>query len=279
METGESNNISFSSEDLDFQNSENYHLSVEIQKEQLSFCLLDTTKLEYIFLKSIKANNPLEMVQLINNEEILKYNFFSSSVSYKNFPSAIIPNPLYDATKKKVYAGFAIGETKKIKTDIIHHDDSTILYSVEENITNTLNQIQTEIKEKNSSTVAISSILDKYSGLKEKSCFVIKEKNKIEIIVIQDDQLILQNYFEVNSNTDILYFTLFCFEQLKMDPNKNELYLIGNIEKGDETYSLLYDYIRNISFGKISKNLSFSKELNQITKHQYFTLFSQILCV
>tara|TARA_B100000497_G_C7653860_1_gene393495 strand:- start:568 stop:1407 length:840 start_codon:yes stop_codon:yes gene_type:complete len=279
METGESNNISFSSEDLDFQNSENYHLSVEIQKEQLSFCLLDTTKLEYIFLKSIKANNPLEMVQLINNEEILKYNFFSSSVSYKNFPSAIIPNPLYDATKKEVYAGFAIGETKKIKTDIIHHDDSTLLYSVEENITNTLNQIQTEIKEKNSSTVAISSILDKYSGLKEKSCFVIKEKNKIEIIVIQDDQLILQNYFEVNSNTDILYFTLFCFEQLKMDPNKNELYLIGNIEKGDETYSLLYDYIRNISFGKISKNLSFSKELNQITKHQYFTLFSQILCV
>tara|TARA_B100001094_G_scaffold313753_1_gene351883 strand:- start:535 stop:1374 length:840 start_codon:yes stop_codon:yes gene_type:complete len=279
METGESNNISFSSEDLDFQNSENYHLSVEIQKEQLSFCLLDTTKLEYIFLKSIKANNPLEMVQLINNEEILKYNFFSSSVSYKNFPSAIIPNPLYDATKKEVYAGFAIGETKKIKTDIIHHDDSTILYSVEENITNTLNQIQTEIKEKNSSTVAISSILDKYSGLKEKSCFVIKEKNKIEIIVIQDDQLILQNYFEVNSNTDILYFTLFCFEQLKMDPNKNELYLIGNIEKGDETYSLLYDYIRNISFARISKNLSFSKELNQITKHQYFTLFSQILCV
>ena len=279
METGESNNISFSSEDLDFQNSENYHLSVEIQKEQLSFCLLDTTKLEYIFLKSIKANNPLEMVQLINNEEILKYNFFSSSVSYKNFPSAIIPNPLYDATKKEVYAGFAIGETKKIKTDIIHHDDSTLLYSVEENITNTLNQIQTEIKEKNSSTVAISSILDKYSGLKEKSCFVIKEKNKIEIIVIQDDQLILQNYFEVNSNTDILYFTLFCFEQLKMDPNKNELYLIGNIEKGDETYSLLYDYIRNISFGKISKNLSFSKELNQITKHQYFTLLSQILCV
>ena len=279
METGESNNISFSSEDLDFQNSENYHLSVEIQKEQLSFCLLDTTKLEYIFLKSIKANNPEEMVQLINNEEILKYNFFSSSVSYKNFPSAIIPNPLYDATKKEVYAGFAIGETKKIKTDIIHHDDSTILYSVEENITNTLNQIQTEIKEKNSSTVAISSILDKYSGLKEKSCFVIKEKNKIEIIVIQDDQLILQNYFEVNSNTDILYFTLFCFEQLKMDPNKNELYLIGNIEKGDETYSLLYDYIRNISFARISKNLSFSKELNQITKHQYFTLFSQILCV
>ena len=279
MEIGESNNIYFSSKDVDFQNSENYHLSVEIQKEELSFCLLDTTKLEYIFLKSIKANNPEEMVQLINNEEILKYNFFSSSVSYKNFPSTIIPNQLYDATKKEVYADFVIGETQKIKTDIIHHDDSTILYSVEENITNTLNQIQTEIKEKNSSTIAISSILNQYSDRKERNCFLIKENNKIEIIVIQADQLIFQNYFEVNSPTDVLYFTLFCFDQLKMDPNKNELYLIGNIEKGDETYSLLYDYIRNINFGELSSNLSFSKELQQIIKHQYFTLFSQILCV
>jgi len=279
MEIGESNNISFSSEDLDFQNSENYHLSVEIQKEQLSFCLLDTTKLEYIFLKSIKANNPEEMVQLINNEEILKNNFFSSSVSYKNFPSTIIPNQLYDARKKEVYADFVIGETQKIKTDIIHHDDSTILYSVEENITNTLNQIQTEIKEKNSSTIAISSILNQYSELKERSCFLIKENNKIEIIVTQDNQLIFQNYFEVNSPNDILYFTLFCFDQLKMDPNKNELYLIGNLEKGNETYSLLYDYIRNINFAELSGELSFTKELQQVIKHQYFTLFSQLLCV
>ena len=111
MEIGESNNISFSSEDLDFQNSENYHLSVEIQKKQLSFCLLDTEKLEYIFLKSVKVNSPDEILQLINNEEILKYNFFSSSVSYKNFPSTIIPNQLYDETKKEVYANFVIGET------------------------------------------------------------------------------------------------------------------------------------------------------------------------
>jgi len=279
MVIGENNNISFSSEDLDFQNSENYHLSLEIQKNQLSFCLLDTSKLEYIFLKSIKANNPDEILELINNEEILKCNFFSSSISYKNFPSTIIPNQLYDATKKEVYTNFVIGATEKIKTDVIHHSDSTILYSVEENITNALNQIQTEIKEKNSSTIAISSIINQYSDQKERSCFLIKENNKIEIIVINDGQLIFQNYFEVNSPTDVLYFALFCFEQLKMNPNKNKLYLIGNIEKGDETYSLLYDYIRNINFGEISANLSFSKELQQIIKHQYFTLFSQILCV
>ena len=63
-----------------------------------------------------------------------------------------------------------------------------------------------------------------------------------------------------------------------MDPNKNELYLIENIQKGDETYSLLYEYIRNIKFAEIRANLSFSKEL-EIMKNRYFTLFSQLLCV
>jgi len=279
MEIGESNDISLSSKNLDLKNnSEKYHLSVEIEKNQLSFCLLDTSKLEYIYLKSAKTNNTNGILDLINNQEILKYNFFSSSVAYKNFPAIIIPNKLYDATKKEIYAKFAIGSTEKIKTDIIHHTDSTILYSIEEEITSNLNQIQTEIKEKNSSTIAISSIINQYSELTERSCFLIKGNKKIEIIVTQGDQLIFQNYFDVNSPTDILYFTLFCFEQLKMDPNKNELYLIENIHKGDETYSLLYEYIRNIKFTKIKKNLSFSKEL-QIIKNQYFTLFSQLLCV
>ena len=85
MEIGESNAISLSSQNLDLDNnSENYHLSLEIEKHQLSFCLLDTSKLQYVYLKSVKTNNTNGILDLINKQEILKYNFFSSSVAYKN---------------------------------------------------------------------------------------------------------------------------------------------------------------------------------------------------
>ena len=68
------------------------------------------------------------------------------------------------------------------------------------------------------------------------------------------------------------------FDQLNIDPNKNEVFLFGDIEKGDENYSLLYEYIRNIKFGEISSTfLSFNEELNNVTNHRYFTLFSQLL--
>ena len=88
-----------------------------------------------------------------------------------------------------------------------------------------------------------------------------------------------QNYFTVSSSTDILYYTLFGFDQLNLDTNKNELFVFGEISKGDENYSLLYDYIRNIKFGEISSSLSFTEELQILANHKYFTLYSQLLCV
>ena len=103
--------------------------------------------------------------------------------------------------------------------------------------------------------------------------------NNIEIIVIENGNLIFQNSFKVFNSTDILYFTLFCLDQLNIDPNKNEVFVFGEVEKGDENYSLLYDYIRNIKFGEISSSLNFNKELNKVSNHKYFTLFSQLLCV
>ena len=64
-----------------------------------------------------------------------------------------------------------------------------------------------------------------------------------------------------------------------MNPEESNLYLFGNIEKGDENYILIYDYIRNIKFGSLSNFLSLNEELKRVSQHQNFSLFSQILCV
>ena len=109
--------------------------------------------------------------------------------------------------------------------------------------------------------------------------FLFVDESKIEIIVLQKDKLFFQNTFSWISENDILYFILFSYEQLKLDTDKTELYIFGKVEKGDKIYSILYDYIRNIKFGATSKNLSFSKKLITINGHQYFGLFSQLLCV
>ena len=278
MEIGENNNItSFYKKNVNFANTENFHLSIEVSPTKLKYTLLNTENLEYLLFKSVEVGNNL--LTAIGSEEILKQTFFSTSMCYSNFPTTIVPNELYSEIDKEKYLQFISDKKGTIKTDKIHQNDATTIYSVKEDIVHLMNQIQSGVIEKNSSTIIIEQLIKQYKNLTEKTAFLFINRKNIELIILKKGELILHNYFDVNNSIDVLYYTLFGFNQLKMTPEESNLYLFGNIEKGDENYILLYDYIRNIKFGSLSNSLSFNEELKRVSQHQNFSLFSQILCV
>ena len=277
MEIGENNHTtSFYREDVDFSNTENFHLSIEITPNQLKYTLLNTENLEYIFFKSVDVESNL--ITTIGSEDILKQPFFSTSICYSNFPTTIVPNQLYSEKNKEEYLSFISNNKGLIKTDNIHQNSATTIYNVKEDIVYLINQIQSEIIERNSSTIIIEQLIKQYKDQK-KTAFLFVNKSNIEIIILKNGELILHNYFDIDNSVDVLYYTLFCFNQLNMNPEENNLHLFGDIEKTDENYIILYDYIRNIKFGSLSNSLSFSEELKRVSQHQNFSLFSQILCV
>lgn len=279
MEIGENNNniISFFKKNVNFANTENYHLSIEVSPTKLKYTLLNTKNLEYLLFKSVEVGNNL--LTAIGTEEILKQTFFSTSMCYSNFPTTIVPNELYSEINKERYLQFISDKKGTIKTDKIHQNNATTIYSVKEDIVHLMNQIQSGVIEKNSSTIIIEQLIKQYKNLTEKTAFLFINRKNIELIILKKGELILHNYFDVNNSIDVLYYTLFGFNQLKMNPEESNLYLFGNIEKGDENYILIYDYIRNIKFGSLSNSLSFNEELKRVSQHQNFSLFSQILCV
>ena len=278
MEIGENNNItSFYKKNINFANTENFHLSIEVSPTKLKYTLLNTENLEYLLFKSVEVGNNL--LTTIGSEEILKQTFFSTTMCYSNFPTTIVPNELYSEINKERYLQFISDKKGTIKTDKIHQNNATTIYSVKEDIVHLMNQIQSGVIEKNSSTIIIEQLIKQYKNLTEKTAFLFINRKNIELIILKKGELILHNYFDVNNSIDVLYYTLFGFNQLKMNPEESNLYLFGNIEKGDENYILIYDYIRNIKFGSLSNSLSFNEELKRVSQHQNFSLFSQILCV
>ena len=278
MEIGENNNItSFYKKNVNFTNTENFHLSIEVSPTKLKYTLLNTENLEYLLFKSVEVGNNL--LTAIGSEEILKQTFFSTSMCYSNFPTTIVPNELYSEIDKEKYLQFISDKKGTIKTDKIHQNNATTIYRVKEDIVHLMNQIQNGVIEKNSSTIIIEQLIKQYKNLTEKTAFLFINRKNIELIILKKGELILHNYFDVNNSIDVLYYTLFGFNQLKMNPEESDLYLFGNIEKGDENYILIYDYIRNIKFGSLSNTLSFNEELKRVSQHQNFSLFSQILCV
>ena len=57
------------------------------------------------------------------------------------------------------------------------------------------------------------------------------------------------------------------------------LILFGDVKKEDRNFNILYDYIRNVSFGNKAEKLTYPTEFSEIKNQEYFALFSQVLCV
>ena len=74
METGENNNTSFISHEINLQETENYHLSIDISPNRILFSLLKIDNLQYDLFKRLMPNisNTHDIVSCLNSEDILK---------------------------------------------------------------------------------------------------------------------------------------------------------------------------------------------------------------
>ena len=67
-------------------------------------------------------------------------------------------------------------------------------------------------------------------------------------------------------------------EQLTLNPEEVRLILMGKIDKNDENYQLISQYIRRIEFVRDNKNFHYSYVLDDLRRHNYYTLFNVLQC-
>jgi hypothetical protein len=287
METGASNilpKVNFSPSSPNNLLTEKCHLSVEIGLNTFTYCLFDTLTFTYTLLKKFEfqAKDIKESCEKITNikasENLLQKEFYSSSLAFNNFPSTLVPTPFYKEEKNREILSFNHEVYEEVLTDKMHQMDAMNIYSVPTDLLNLINKLFPNTQIKCNSSILIDQLLLQNEKTEKTIVYASIEKNLLEVCVLSENKLEFHNSFSTDTKEDLLYFLLFSKEQLGLSPEKTELVLLGDILKSDEKYNLLYEYVRNISFGKRPENLNFTKELESIKSHQYFCLFSQLLC-
>jgi len=104
--------------------------------------------------------------------------------------------------------------------------------------------------------------------------YINVSNQNLEIVVLKNKKLELYNIFSFTTKEDFIYYILFVAEQLKLNPEEINVILLGAIEKESELFTILYQYIRNVSF-YTPKN--FPELLKSESKHNHFTLLNQHL--
>ncbi len=259
-------------------------LSIQIHLNGLSFCILNRTSNTIEFLNTIEFKQKLTPFDALNRlkDELSANTVFSEEfdavlVIHQNELATLVPKALYSENHKADYLKF---NSKILRTDFITEDeiainDSINVYVPYVNINNYIFETFGEFVYKHSSSILIDTILQKTKVEETPEVYININNSTIELLVVEKGQLLLFNVFEYNSKEDFIYYILFVFEQLKLDAETTPVILSGSVNKDDTIYTILYTYVRHISF--IDTNLSYEVS-NAIdshnTHHNYLILNS-----
>jgi hypothetical protein len=267
---------------VDYLNLLDNHLSIQLSLDGFSFCVYNKIQKKigvfevYEFTEqNISPKKHLELVkEIYANHKILSLKYNSVSVTHFNNLVSQVPEPFFDKNNLPNYLQYSVKllEDDFIAYDTIQNTEIVNVYVPFVNINNFMIDVYGTFFYKHSSTILIEKLLQQFKNADKEICFINVAKNQFEIVIINNHKLLLYNCFNFTTKEDFIYYILFTAEQLKLNPEEVQTVLLGDIEKESELYTILYQYIRNVSFYKPT---FFPETLKDISKHSFFTLLNQ----
>lgn len=258
-------------------------LSIQINLSGLSFCVLDKdsnqiTHIENVVFDDFK--NPeslLEATQnVFDNHAILRDSFTDVIVLHQNNWSTLVPSSIFN---KDCVADYLKFNTKILATDLVEVDPLNYLelqcvYIPFTNINNYIFDKFGSFTFMHSSSILVDklSVLEKNNTSKQ--VYVNISNYQFDLIIFEAEKLLFFNHFEYQTPEDILYYLLFTFEQLQLNPELIQVKLLGHVNTDDAVYHIIYKYIRHVSLLELDFNYTFKQEITH--KHRYYNLISAL---
>ncbi len=273
-------------DNLDLNDLSNKHLSIQFSLDGFSFCVLDKDSDTFLVLgeygfEEKTAHTPQSLLtniaDVFDAESILKESFSSVTVSHVNDLATLVPTPLFDDSKLSSYVEF---NNKTLRHDFYAFDELknheiVNVYIPYVNVNNFFIDQFGGFEYKHFSSTLVETLFGIYKYSVVPQMFVHVGDRHFEIMVISEKKLQLYNTFSYTTPEDFIYYILFTAEQLKMNPEEFDLKLLGKVEKDDALYEIAFKYVRNIGFLENRSQYSYTDEIDETVKRQYFMLFHQ----
>lgn len=272
-------------ETLDFNHSNLYDLSILIQKNGLSFLILDqqTNKLiGYKYLVFQASENFKEFLffldKALKTEDILSYKYHRVIVLLQSFKSITVPNSFYDSNLKDAFVklGMPISDEEVILSNELLTINATKLFLVHEAVLNLVhNYFENPL------------ILHQTTPLINSDCFEKESKTVIlnlsdaqfDIQIFEDEKLLLDNSFKYKTKEDLLYYLLYTFEQLDIKPKEQKITLYSNYKSDDEIIRFLNQYIGQIQLAQFTRKINYSYLFSKVESQNIAAQILSFLCV
>lgn len=277
---------SFIDEAFDAKKTAAYQLLLQVGTSDILVGILDKQKNKYIALEKYAVSNVHNfdgvtdlMDTLIKESKLVNHKFQSVACIIVNNLSTLVPNALFEDDRKRMYLKFnaSLEGDEFVLVDEIKSLDAKNVFAIPLSIKAKLDSQFNNINYHHVSSTLIDTLVANHKNQTGKKMYVHVQSTHFETILIDGKNLTFYNTFNYQTPEDFIYYLLFVYEQLQLNPEKIDTIFIGEIEKASSIYTFANKYIRTIKFGERADNSEFSYQLQTLPKHSYFTLFNSYL--
>jgi hypothetical protein len=198
------------------------------------------------------------------------------------FPSCnvLVPGPLFSRENAIDFLNLSSSAPQVFSYhDKLRFADINLVYGLPGFLITEFESQLGEVSTHNALTAFIDQQLMNSKHNTNKMLAVNVRQNNMDIVVTDGASLLFSNTFVWQHAEDFIYYLLFTMEQLQMNPDQDEVTMFGEIDKTSATWLVSRKYIRNVNPGQRPEGAEYSYGFSKLGAHQYYSLFSQQLCV
>ncbi|SKC17289.1 DUF3822 family protein [Alkalitalea saponilacus] len=263
-----------------------YFLSIQISLDGFSFCTLDPVRNKYIQFQHIQFDKSLPLSQQVEESflrnEKLNLPYKKTLVLMPTNKSTLVPSALFEQSKKEQWLKFChqIPEDHLVFYNKIKMADAYNVFAVPNAIHELLiRQFLDPLFFHQYTPVIESNLAINISGREKTLLFINLANNYFDLFAFKNNNLKLCNSYSIKTENDFIYFTLFVFEQLKLQPADTEILISGYHTNGEEMIRHLRRYIRKVKQVSIPHHFQYSHMFREINNQPFYNLLSLPVCV
>ena len=279
-------------ESFDASQSKCYHLSIQIEPDRVSFCVLNTLDHQYIVLRSYHLFfiNPLHITDpsllidayraIFDDDDLLKYAYKNSSLLWISPRFTFVPEHLFDPNAANLYLTFNHGTVtgehtfhRYIRPANLYH-----VFSCPEELKSLVRKHQPFVTFFNQSAPLIETALTKITPAGKLDVTVFYYFGWMDIAITKDNQLLFYNSFKINSSADSVYYLAGVCNLFDIDLLSTKIIYPGNLQQMPPEIAILKDFVERIVECELHHMVKYSHYIREPLRKIFTNLFNLYRC-
>jgi hypothetical protein len=280
--------ISYIDKSFKASHTRSYIMAMQINLHGLAFTIYHPDRNKFVVLQQYRFDEkkkptdyPLVFDLILNDNPWFAYPYMDFYCLFQNNFNTLIPLPLFNKEHKNLYLGFnhPFQENHRIVFDELKNTGSANVYYLPNPVAEKVKEFWPNATILHYSTALIESLTVHFKNrMDNQMLFMDVHEENFDLVYFKGNRLFYANNFLFRTKEDFAYFLLSAMEQLALNPEDVQLVLLGEMDKNDEKYPLIYQYIRHIDFIPENKGFHYSYLMDDVQRHRFFTLFNVLQC-